>query len=250
MAQKNDWKAAEPILLEAIRCGRASGNLYNVMVAYHILSRFHSFQGNLVRAKAILHEALEVAAQHGQQPIPALGVIYIALGALLVEPEQFEQAESYLQRGEELTKACFQLEVLLYGWQAQAKLYAAHGNLEQAFAVLARGEVWLKQVTLPEDLRQELLRVLQQQHESLQVEGENERLSEPQPLKQSLIEPLSDRELEILRLVHQGLSNSEIAETLIVTVGTVKKHLNNIFGKLGAGSRTQALVRAREARLL
>ena len=72
----------------------------------------------------------------------------------------------------------------------------------------------------------------------------------PTPNRQNLIEPLSARELEILRLVNDGLSNSEIADKIIVTVGTVKKHLNNIFGKLGAGSRTQALVRAREVKLL
>ena len=72
----------------------------------------------------------------------------------------------------------------------------------------------------------------------------------PTPNRQNLIEPLSERELEILRLVNAGLSNSEIADKIIVTVGTVKKHLNNIFGKLGAGSRTQALVRAREVKLL
>jgi LuxR family transcriptional regulator, maltose regulon positive regulatory protein len=66
----------------------------------------------------------------------------------------------------------------------------------------------------------------------------------------SLIEPLSERELEILRLVHEGLSNSEIAAQIIVTVGTVKKHINNIFGKLGVTSRTQALVQARKYNLL
>jgi len=66
----------------------------------------------------------------------------------------------------------------------------------------------------------------------------------------ALIEPLSDREQEILRLVADGLSNSEIAGQLIVTVGTVKKHLNNIYGKLGVSSRTQAIARGRELQLL
>jgi LuxR family transcriptional regulator, maltose regulon positive regulatory protein len=69
-------------------------------------------------------------------------------------------------------------------------------------------------------------------------------------LIQNLVEPLTERELEILRLVNSGLSNNEIAALLIVTVGTVKKHLNNIFGKLGVGSRTQALVSARTLDLL
>ncbi len=57
--------------------------------------------------------------------------------------------------------------------------------------------------------------------------------TQKQPAAQALVEPLTEREIEILRLVADGLSNSEIADKLIVTVGTVKKHLNNIFGKLG-----------------
>jgi LuxR family maltose regulon positive regulatory protein len=69
------------------------------------------------------------------------------------------------------------------------------------------------------------------------------------PTAQPLVEPLTEREIEILRLVDDGLSNNEIADKLIVTVGTVKKHLNNIFGKLGVTSRTQALAGARALNL-
>jgi LuxR family maltose regulon positive regulatory protein len=65
-----------------------------------------------------------------------------------------------------------------------------------------------------------------------------------------LVEPLTPRELEVLRLMAAGHSNQEIAQRLIVSVGTVKKHLNNIFGKLNATSRTQAVARARELQLL
>jgi LuxR family transcriptional regulator, maltose regulon positive regulatory protein len=67
---------------------------------------------------------------------------------------------------------------------------------------------------------------------------------------QPLIEPLSERELEILRLVAAGKSNKEIASALYIATGTVKKHLNNIFGKLGVKSRTQCLVQARKLNLL
>ena len=65
-----------------------------------------------------------------------------------------------------------------------------------------------------------------------------------------LLEPLSPRELEVLRLVAAGLSNQETAAQLAITAGAVKKHLSNIYGKLGVSSRTQALARARELDLL
>ena len=65
-----------------------------------------------------------------------------------------------------------------------------------------------------------------------------------------LIEPLSERELEVLRLLDSGLSNQAIADELIVALSTVKKHLINIYGKLGVNSRTQALTYARSLGLL
>jgi len=66
----------------------------------------------------------------------------------------------------------------------------------------------------------------------------------------ALAEPLSDRELEVLRLVAAGLANAEIAEQLFLAVGTVKRHVFNLYGKLGATSRTRAVARARELGLL
>jgi LuxR family maltose regulon positive regulatory protein len=61
-----------------------------------------------------------------------------------------------------------------------------------------------------------------------------------------LIEPLTDRELEVLRLLGDGYSNQDIAEALVITLNTVKKHASGIYSKLGVHSRTQAVVRAQE----
>jgi LuxR family maltose regulon positive regulatory protein len=70
------------------------------------------------------------------------------------------------------------------------------------------------------------------------------------PSAQPLGEPLTDRELEVLRLVTIGQSNEAIAETLVISIETVKKHLKNIYGKLDVHSRVEATNRAREAGLL
>jgi LuxR family maltose regulon positive regulatory protein len=70
------------------------------------------------------------------------------------------------------------------------------------------------------------------------------------PTPPPLIEPLSERELEILQLIEAGLSNQQISERLFLTVGTVKWHVNNIYGKLNVRRRTQAVARARELGVL
>jgi LuxR family maltose regulon positive regulatory protein len=67
---------------------------------------------------------------------------------------------------------------------------------------------------------------------------------------QSLLDPLTERELEILRLMAEGMSNPEIAERLIISVGTVKWHTSQIFSKLHVPNRVQAIARARELELL
>jgi LuxR family maltose regulon positive regulatory protein len=67
---------------------------------------------------------------------------------------------------------------------------------------------------------------------------------------QTLVEPLSQRELEVLRLMAAGLKNREIADELVITLGTVKSHVNSIYGKLGVGSRVQAIERARALGIL
>ncbi len=63
-------------------------------------------------------------------------------------------------------------------------------------------------------------------------------------------EPLTAREVEVLGLMAAGLSNPEIAARLYIGVGTVKTHVNRLFAKLAAASRTQAVARARELGLL
>ena len=79
--------------------------------------------------------------------------------------------------------------------------------------------------------------------------GETETAVPPH-LAQWLAEPLSERETEVLRLVAAGLSNREIGERLVISVYTVKKHVENIHSKLYVNNRTQAVARARDLGLL
>jgi LuxR family transcriptional regulator, maltose regulon positive regulatory protein len=66
----------------------------------------------------------------------------------------------------------------------------------------------------------------------------------------ALVEPLSERELEVLHLLATGVSNDEIAEHLVIAVSTVKRHVSNILAKLTISNRTQAVTRAQELGLM
>jgi LuxR family maltose regulon positive regulatory protein len=70
------------------------------------------------------------------------------------------------------------------------------------------------------------------------------------PRAQALVEPLSERELEILRLIAAGRSNPEIADLLYLSLNTIKWHVKNLYSKLNVGSRVEAMARAQELDLL
>ena len=84
------------------------------------------------------------------------------------------------------------------------------------------------------------------QDEHRATQDESDQLTSPPPL----VEPLTNRELEILDLLAQWLQNKEIAEKLFISPETVKKHLNNIYGKLIVSNRRQAVEQARDLGIL
>jgi len=86
----------------------------------------------------------------------------------------------------------------------------------------------------------------------LEAAGDTRQPAQPTVVltQAGLLEPLSEREIEILRLIAAGLSNKTIAERLFLAESTIKSHINHIYTKLDISSRTQAIVRAREMGLL
>ncbi len=76
------------------------------------------------------------------------------------------------------------------------------------------------------------------------TEAEQAAPLETQARGSDLIEPLSERELEVLTLIAEGLTNPEIASRLFLALNTVKTHTRNIYGKLGVHNRTQAVAKA------
>jgi len=70
-----------------------------------------------------------------------------------------------------------------------------------------------------------------------------------QPSMQLLVGPLTAREVEVLNLIKAGCSNQDIADQLVISMPTVKRHISNIYTKLGVESRTQAVAIGKELKL-
>jgi LuxR family maltose regulon positive regulatory protein len=141
--------------------------------------------------------------------------------------------------------------------QAQGDIPPALVSLERALT-LAKPEGYIRifvdegqpmQTLLAESLAHEADPVYVTQLLAVMNQQMGDETATPDP-NELLIEPLSKRELEVLRLLAMGHTNQAVADELIIAVSTAKKHVNNIFGKLGVGSRTQAVSRARELDLL
>jgi len=94
-------------------------------------------------------------------------------------------------------------------------------------------------------LESTLLTTLSTEDQSLAIAATGAALHDAKPT-----ETLTDREIELLRLVEAGLANKQLADALLISESTVKWHLHNIYSKIGVGSRTAAVARARELTML
>jgi ATP/maltotriose-dependent transcriptional regulator MalT len=153
------------------------------------------------------------------------------------------------------------LEILLLralAWQAEGSDNNALADLERAL-VLAEPQGYIRLFLDEGPAMLDLLRVAGSRGLApdyiatlLTASGEEPATAMPRSVPRSagLVDPLSQRELEVLRLLAGGASNEEIAERLVIAVSTAKRHVSNIFGKLTVSSRTQAVARARALGLL
>jgi LuxR family maltose regulon positive regulatory protein len=143
----------------------------------------------------------------------------------------------------------------------QARALRARGDADQALSTLARAlalaepEGYVRTFldegeALARLLHRALMRGIAPGYVSELLAASGESTQPGAPVAQALVEGLTERETEVLRLIAAGLSNREIAQELVVAMSTVKSHINHIYGKLDVKNRTQAIARARTLGLL
>ena len=184
---------------------------------------------------------------------------HLAFTRLLIAEDRLDEARAWLAtmedftRERELIRALVTVHVL--GALAAARAYdheAAKEKLTAAVELAASGEYYRafldedpQVIALLSDVRHRAPIFVAHLLDHAGIPGVR-----PDIAAQPLIEPLSDRELEVLDLIATGLTNREIAERLYIAVGTVKTHVNNLYGKLEVGSRTEAIAKARALHIL
>ena len=368
--------AATQFLTKAAELTRLANQKFQTLTTLAILGRAHEMQGNLHKAVEIYQDAIDLASESSQQPVPFAGMAHVGMAGQLYEWNDLDGAMQNVVEGIRLSKMGGFVAYQIFGYTLLTKIYEAKGDHDQANEMLQKAEwlgqdseydlvmalvaetrvrIWMRQENLATandwaqahlvnsmtdlnaadeieqivvaqvfaaqgkfnqalDLLSQLLdtaqaarrvenvlkiltlqamvyqaqqkidsalSVLEQALSFAESEGYLRifidhgkpmdellrraltsgiapnyvaRLLEHYEAKstptQPLIEPLSERETEVLRLIVAGLSNSEIAAELTIAESTVKTHINHIYAKLSVTSRTQAAAKARELKLL
>ncbi len=185
---------------------------------------------------------------------------YLVLLRLLLSQGEYDRAaelaERLLEQAEATGRTGMVIEALVLraiAFQGRRDLVRALSSLERALA-LAAPERYVRVLLDEGEPMARLLHQAQAHHLGAAYLAELvSALPSPSdaaaPVSQPLVEPLSARELEVLRLIVAGCTNEEIATKLIISIKTAKRHISNIYGKLGVKSRTQAVALARELKL-
>jgi LuxR family maltose regulon positive regulatory protein len=188
-------------------------------------------------------------------------IAYLTLARILIAQKQADAALSLLERllvqSETLGQMGRALEVLIL----QSLAFTDLGDTPSALTVLSRAlalgqpegymRIFLDEgAPMAKLLRQAGSHGVLPKYVALLLSHFDREIGEISAMQQPLIEPLTERELEVLHLLEDGLSNQEIARQLVAALGRAKTHTASLYRKLDVASRTQAVVRARELGLL
>jgi LuxR family transcriptional regulator, maltose regulon positive regulatory protein len=255
---------------EAERLAQRSGIPQAIVEAATWKARLHLARGELAVA-TFEHER---AANVGEVPPAARQAEQTVLARLLITRGEHDEALGLLGRLRETAGAAGRTGSVIEILALQALALQSKGENERAVGTVAKAlalaepegyvRTFVDEGSPMEALLSEVIQARQRGRlapdvpayylRKLSAALEREGVSgaaagHPRPAER-LVEPLSERELEVLALLAAGKTNQQIAKELFISLGTVKSHINNIYRKLDVRSRTQALAKVRELNLI
>jgi predicted ATPase/DNA-binding CsgD family transcriptional regulator len=275
------YQEAERLLQESLAIFRAIGDRWGSVYPIHTLGDWAMWRGDYRESRRFFEESLLINKEIGD--IAGVAWSQSRLASIADSLEEFGTSIKYLA---EILRIRFQFGSSWGSYEDELYLMArwleAQGQHERAVEMFAfvnnsdilpfyelGGKVAQRLDILKAELPPEVFAVAVQRGEASNLETmalalrtqlaawDEENTLAPSDAandlpaeKQPLIEPLSERELEILHLIADGLNSREVAEHLTLSVGTIRWYLKQIYSKLDAHSRSQAIARARELHLL
>jgi len=236
-----DYDRAEEALSRVSAHARECGNYFSLAHVTMEWSKICLMRGKIVQAEEICRRELSLAEDPELASYPAFCLIQLGLAEVLCARSALDEAERFLDQGLQTAAVSGHQYYLAQGYLIAARLHKEQAKADPVKAGLAQAEL---------RKAEQIAAALQNRFLDEDLARTAEALNKKSPPGQRLIDPLSERELEVLRLICAGKSNQEIADELFLALDTVKRHINNLYGKLDVNRRTQAVMEARRLGLV
>jgi LuxR family transcriptional regulator, maltose regulon positive regulatory protein len=236
-AARGEWEEGRRCMTEYARIGSESGHHLNHSSGLSTVSACHAELGDWEAAEQTASEALSIAGRHGIYEHWCTAHAHMAQGLVLESRGRRDEAADALERAVERARRGSGPVYTAWPLLQLVRLRTEAGERDEARAWLEEARIELASARDSGIVADRL------------VEAE-QRLAAAPPRAPAAGEPLSDRELAVLHLMATELTQREIGRELYLSLNTVKTHARNIFRKLGASSRDDAVSRARDRGLL
>ena len=235
---RGDWEEGSRWCREYSRLGQAFGQPLNQSSGAGSAAAFEAELGNWSEAEELARYSLGISAEYGMDEHWMTSEAHLALGMLHAHRGEPAAAEPELERSAEVARRGAGPVITTHALLHLALLRISTRDLDRARAALEDAERLVSEAPDPGTLLPRRLADARRKQTpaAARPDGAGEQLSE--------------RELEVLRLLATDMTQREIGERLYLSLNTVKSHAKSIFRKLGVSDRSQALERARELGLL
>ncbi len=237
---RKDIPAAIEAMKEASEAGERAGNIHVAVSALSAMGDLLLSQGKMSDAEQTYSQALKLGTGRSGRPLPIAASVYRGLAELHLARNDLKSARQLAETGVELAGQWGNVDSLVGGHLVLAQLSLREGTAAEAQRALSEAQHLAATHNLSPGTAGRIAAC-----EALFRGATADKDSHG-----FLIEPLTERELEVLKLMAEGHSNPDIAGELIIALGTVKAHTSSIYRKLDSRSRTQAVIRARELGIL